>query len=320
MRLGEIKNKLAKVTNDQKQIVIQEEQLYGGQAYIVKNYNELISAFEILAKFSWNDANYEEINNIIQEHGAESQLTQLPQAQFNQLSAYVSSLNQKFPLYFSILETMVETQDEQVINLKLPDSIDSLKDLTNLNGKLESLFKKFVIDGEFKFEGFDKGTNWYEICITGIATYPVVIACLKVAQQYCKMKKEYYDSEKAKLDYQASLKDTDNNFTKADLKEYVNRRLHLELMKEISNIVKKVDERNGHSEKELESKLVIATKNLVEVMGDGVEFHLSLNPPQYAKEEDGRLIIDYKKMSSLKSKKEKSINQIPETLEENKQD
>jgi hypothetical protein len=47
------------------------------------------------------------------------------------------------------------------------------------------------------------------------------------------------------------------------------------------------------------SGLVIATKKLVEALGDGAEFHLSLNPPEYAKEQSGQLTIDYTKIREI---------------------
>ena len=68
------------------------------------------------------------------------------------------------------------------------------------------------------------------------------------------------------------------------------------LAKNLVTALNEVTKLNGHAKDELFNKVVIATKELVKEMGDGVEFHLSLNPPAYASEESGTLTIDYKKI------------------------
>ena len=45
-------------------------------------------------------------------------------------------------------------------------------------------------------------------------------------------------------------------------------------------------------------------------MGDGVEFHLSLNPPDYATEEGGELKIEYKKIKEEIGQQTEGIKQI----------
>ena len=58
----------------------------------------------------------------------------------------------------------------------------------------------------------------------------------------------------------------------------------------------------------MQTKLVKATTKLVEILGEGTEFHLSLNPPEYVSEQAGQLVIDYKKIEALKFQTE--IKQI----------
>jgi len=67
--------------------------------------------------------------------------------QFNQLKSYVSELNRKLPLFYSILETMTKDQEEQIINIKIPETkISSLKELSEFNNRISKVFEKFRID------------------------------------------------------------------------------------------------------------------------------------------------------------------------------
>jgi hypothetical protein len=54
----------------------------------------------------------------------------------------------------------------------------------------------------------------------------------------------------------------------------------------------------------------MATKDLVKLLGDGVEFHLSFNPPEYANEKLGILNIDYSKMTEVEVDKNKKPKQV----------
>jgi hypothetical protein len=87
----------------------------------------------------------------------------------------------------------------------------------------------------------------------------------------------------------------------------------------IDELIEKIDETNGASKEELGSKLVKATQNLVSELGSGVEFHLSLNPPSYAKETGGSLEINYKKIQEVVNKEigESKAEELPEKIEEN---
>ena len=51
--------------------------------------------------------------------------------------------------------------------------------------------------------------------------------------------------------------------------------------------------------------------HIVETLRDGVEFHPSLNPPEYIKEESGEIRIDYDKLHEIeaKTKKPKQITE-----------
>jgi hypothetical protein len=210
MRLGEVKQKIDRVIDENKMINIKYQPQYGGQAQLVENYSEIIDALDYLSTLSWSEIKHVEIvKDLLNKYpkGHKDQL--LPIEEFNKLNSYVTRINQKLPIYYSILESMTTIQEQQVINIKLPESIRSIKDLEKFNLDLESLFKKFNLAGEFQFVGLDKGSSWYEIFITATALYKYFLACLAVAYAIVKLKKEYYNSELAKLNYLTCLKENE---------------------------------------------------------------------------------------------------------------
>lgn len=300
MRLGEIKKTINQVLNDQHIIEVHHEAIFGGQAYVIKNYVEIIEALDFLSDQKWNESDFTQVSQI--KEGKElKNPTQLTQDEYNQLNAYINAVNQKLPLYYSILETMVKEQEELAINIKLPEGkIKSLSELSELNSRLEKILKLFNVDGQFEFVGFDKGTDWYEILAKGVLSNGFLICCLKTAQEYLKTKQEYFKSKKAELDYKAGLKNDDKP-TEKGLVEYSENRLQLDVQNRINKAIDDLGT-GSKTKPELMSQLIKGTQNLINELDDGTEFHLSLNPPNYANEQNGLLEIDYKNLQAIKAK------------------
>lgn len=316
MRLGEQKNIIDKVIDDNNKIVIEHAPLYGGQVENISNFGEIIDLLEIFSEHKWNTQDYSIIESLVEKYG-DSRIGQLEVADFNQLNSYVSTLNQKLPLYYSILETMVEEQDEKTINIKIPTSnIHSLATLGTLNSRINQILKKFNVDGEFQFKGFDKGTDWYVITSVGTMSSAFLLACLKIAKSYFETKEAYFKSENARLDYLAALND-DETETDEGLKEYVEKRKRIEMEE---GVKKSVDEMgvgsSGKQPEELKTQLIMATTDLVKELGHGTEFHMSLNPPTYAEGENQSFSIDYKKVRELTAPIEETL-QLESSEEDN---
>lgn len=298
MRLGEIKQNIDKVLIANKTIQLKSDAVYGGQAYKINNYSDVIIVLEHVASLSWSGVNIDAIDEIITQY-PKNNIVELPQSQFNKLTSFINTVNQKIPLYYSILETMVEKQDELTINIKLPEKIKNLNDINIANKRLEDVLKLYNIDGQFEFVGFDKGSEWYVLVAKGVLSYQFIVSCLKIAQEYLKTKAEYFKSEEARISYEASLKEDEKN-SDSGFEKYKESWLKLFTEKEIEKVIDKINKKNGHTKEELQVKLVNATTKLVKELGEGTEFHLSLNPPEYVSEQAGQIVIDYKKIEALK--------------------
>ncbi len=309
MRLGETRNILWGVLTEDNKILLEHEPIFGGQAQIVKNYGPVMVALELMSELSWNKTDYAPIEAIRNEYNVQLEEVQLPQDKFNKLNAYISSLNATLPVYVSILETMVKDQDQHTINIKLPESIKKLDDLTATNKRLSKILELYNADGQFEFKGFDKGTDWYVIVATGVLSYRFFIAGLDIAQKYFDTRKSYFESESAKLDLRAALNKED--VTDTDLDNYKNRKMSILIGDEVKKAIEKIGI-GSNNKNELTTKIIKATESLIkELDEEGTEFHLSLNPPEYVSEYMGSLIIDYSKIPVLNNgKKDEKVKQI----------
>jgi len=302
MRLGEAKNIIECCLDENNQLFIDKEALYWNQAYKINNYWDLIVIFDLLYNQEWNDADNSVLDNLIEKYWRNASSVQIGAEEFNQLNTYVSRINSKMPIYYSILSTFADDQEEQLINIKIPSwYLSSLRDLSRFNERLDKIFTQFQMDGQFEFKWLDTGTDRYKILVVWFTTYNVFIACLSVAQKILELKKTYYESKKAKLDYQAALSGQDK-YTEKWFNSYKEKRIELEIKSHIEEILEKINIENWKSNLEKQNQIIIATKSLIKELWDWTEFHLSLNPPEYAQESKWSLKIDYKKISSIISK------------------
>lgn len=315
MRVGEIKNILKATLGDNRNLELKAEALYGGQAHQINNYVELMEVFEILANQNWVEVDNIKVLAIKEKYGEPKNPTILTVDEYNQFSGYVGTVNAKIPLYYSILESLTEEQPEEAINIKLPSKLDSLVDLIETNKRIDGVLKLFNVDGQFKFHGFDKGTSWLVLIGGGVLTYRFLVACLKISQEYLKTKTEYFKSEEAKLAYETSLREKEK-VSEDGFERFRDRWLELFIEKEVKKAVEAVGT-NGQTQPELASQLVKATTKLVQELGEGTEFHLSLNPPSYAREVGGELKIDYKKIQALSPTKKEDPKQLGEAKKKN---
>ena len=298
MRLGEIKQILDKVLDDNNKIILNHKAIYNGQQYIIENYKKIMDALEILNELTWNKDTEKKIYIELEESYERITEQQLSPEEYTQLNIYISKLNARIPIYYSILETQVDKQDEKTINIKLPN-YSTLKDLNDFNNRIETMLKLFNVDGKFVFEGFDVGTSWYKLVTKGIMTCYFLIACLKVGQEACKLMKDYSELEILKKSYLLLEKNYNNNKFEEHIKNLVNQQIEKQIQSAIKNIGT-----NGHSEEELKNKLIKATNKLIIELNNGTEFHLSLNPPKYASEEQGQISVNYEELKKLMSEKE----------------
>ena len=288
------------------QLTIDEETLFSGYGYQINNSSNLFTALQFLSEEAWNTSDFGPIRAIIDKHSATQVKTiAIDQSEYGALTAYINELNQKLPVFIGIIDTITNDQDSQDINIKLSASIQTPAELEKLTKQIVDLCKVAKIDGEdIQFRGFDKGSDWITIGIVGYGTYFLVMRCLKLAQEIQKTKQEYFKSKIAELDYKASLAKQDE-YTVQGRTEYEERRVKIQQDEAVDELAKQVGELNGFKENEIREHAQKTTEALINIIGDGNEVHLSLNPPKEATETgDGLVNIDYSFLKKLEPKKQ----------------
>lgn len=303
MRLGELKNIIACVLDKDHKIQIDATPKHGNQLYEIKNYGSLMGALQVLKQQGWNKLAYGSVEQILTEYGDQQTVQLISAQEYTNLRQYVSQINPKIPVFYGMLETMVEAQDEKIINIRLPEhSCNTLAELNEFNKDIDLLLKTISVDGDYKFEGFDVGTSWYEILIIGLMTYRLFVGAIDLAQHFFVTRERYYKSEEAKIHYQAAMK---KEATDEELREYVATVKKLELRARAKELMKNLDiEENNH---EVEGKIVKTVEMLEKQMEQGTEFHLSLNPPTFVQEQDGKISINYEQIRALQTEEAQQI-------------
>ena len=247
MRIVEIKQKLDKVMGDDNQIVIQSEISYDGSGQWVSNYSDILDILEFFIKSDLINIDKESFNDLVQAYPKESNKP-LQNDIFNELNDMLNHLNMTLPLYYSFIKTVAPTQEEQVINIKLPNNIKNFEDLNKVNERLNNVFKLYNLDGQFDFRGFDKGTDWYSLITAGSLSYLAFVGALNIASKYFEMRKNYYDSKTAKfkskiaeIEYRAATGKDKSKINESDVEEYVKRKFNLQRDEDVKELMKHID-------------------------------------------------------------------------------
>lgn len=311
MRIGEFNQLLNNATSDTGELNTSGTAKYGGQAYRIDGIGVKATFALELAEMNIIDP-LEDPAKTILLNNKDSETVELTAEDHQQVVAVFSKINSELPNIRKMAQAFSDTQDEQAINIKLPTNIKTFDDLSTINKRLDKLFKEFNIDGQAEFRGFDKGTDWYTVTLIGTGTYYAFLAGLKIAQEVMKLRTEYFGSEKAKVEYETAKEifgQTVDKKSLPTLEEFQEKKIEKEIQSRVNEASREIEKKGAKDDIELSGQLVKATTDLVEALGDGIEFHLSLNPPEYATETAGMLAIDYKKMRELAPPKE-DVKQI----------
>lgn len=310
MRLGEIKNILSAVLNDKQNIKIVVEPKYGNQVYLIKNYNALMKALKVLNDQPWNTSDFNPIEQLFAKYGDAEQSVALEAQDYNRISQYINAINPKIPYFFGILSSMVPKQDEQIINIKLPNnSIKDFKSLSAENDDLNKLLQSINLDGDYEFKGFDIGSSWYTVLILGYLTYKALLAAINLAQKYYGAKEAYYKSETARIAYEAIKKEKPKE---KDLKNFADDYIKLKIDADVESISLEIGLKPDDDLSK--TKIRKTVDLLIAQMEKGTEFHLSLNPPKYAEESEGKISLNYEEIRQIN---EQEVAQIEDQSEEN---
>lgn len=310
MRLWEKRLIIWKVVNEGQVMQINAVNIYWWQWRRVTNFVQLSKAIWVLLEEERLKWDYENILNLIDEFSGKDTI-EIDAKKYAELTWFINIVNPKLPIYLSILESVVPDQEAQVINIKLPDDwLESFKSLAEYNKRLDKVLWLFNVDWQFEFKWVERWSVWYEVITNWEGSFAAILIWIKVIKEIFSTAKEYYTSRKAKLDYQASLKNVED-YTEAKFSSYTTRRIALEIEHLVKDEIKLVWLESSKAPKELQNQLIKATNALLKEVEEGSEFHLSLNPPAYAEELEDKLEVDYEKFQELSiwMKKVKSITQ-----------
>ncbi len=308
MRLGEIKNILDKYLTPEHIIALEIEnnRAYGNQYVIIKNYNKLVYIENFVAEQGLIVQGREVFLNATKPNNPNSSEAIMQTGIVNQISQYINALNQFVRIYYLTLNTMVKPQDPQLLNIKLPDRDNfSIKDMEKLMQKLHVILngisEAIDIPASFDIVGVDSGSKWIEIkvnvgpdCATKL--FGIIMGILGIGIGTFELREHYYQSEEAKLSYEI----IDKEYKKqTSFDDHVIRMVDKKRDTDIEILLKKTDIKKPDAKNKIDT--IVA--HIVDALHDGVEFHPSLNPPEYITDENNVIRVDYEKFHEIETKK-----------------
>lgn len=303
MRIGEFGKELEDHLSNGKIQVKAKDSDTRFNHYVITNFQDIYNAVNFIDEQHWlNNYIDPDLKQILSHFSITNKSVEVTGSDYKTIVKALEKLNERLGITLGLIRDFSPTQDEHTINVKLPDYIDTLEDLQSFNSRLEHIFKLFNISGDFKLSGFDKGSEWYEFIIHAPNLYKYFVGTLAVALSLVKIRKDFYDSELSKVHVEL-LKKREIEMSENEVTEEL-ANIHAE--KEAKNIVSTLGTVNNKTESEMEVMVLKAATELVKELEKGTEFHLSLNPPSYIKEEksESTLKIDYSSIPPIESKPE----------------
>lgn len=332
MRLGELKNIIDQAVSDQNTIIFSSENLYEGKRFRVKGYADLIDAVEHLVNQPWVKADKKIVQELMSRHGKLHEEIEVSPDEHNRLNALVNDINKSLPVFYGILETVTPEQDEQVVNVKIPEDYTvDLEKLSSFNKELQDVFKLVVLHkglrgDEVRFQGFDIGTSWYQMLIVGAPiAYYGFMGIIEIAEKLIHARKAWYESEEMRLSYEVKKQEMDDKKAKAfTMEEHIKPMLELKAQQSIDALIEKMGDEAPNSATEMSSHLLKGLQKIIALMEKGTEFHPSLNTPEFIDTEGNAASfhVDYDRLKKhLEASKQKEEpkqleNQSSATTEE----
>ena len=317
MRLGVLRKIIDETTDDNIQLIFEAESVVSGHLYHISGYNTLITALETLADQPWLKIDTEILEGITEAYGKTATEVQISQEHFGVLSEIVGKINQALPVFYGILETLVDEQDEHIVNIKIPaDSIRDLDALSKFNKELQEVFKLIVkhkgLRGDIEFKGFDTGSSWYKMLIVGgTMVYGAFMGGIEIAEGMIEVRKVWYETEAIRLSLEAEKRkqakkgEAPAPVTKDEIKRSIDEMFEIKIEEQVGLLIANLSE-SPNDLKEMKVSITMGLHKLIALMENGTEIHPSLNPPEFIKQDDEqRFEIDYKRLKKSLAKKEK---------------
>jgi len=296
MRIGRFNQIINAATNESGELQTDGVAKLGGQVYLIDNFDTKASLVLELQALGLLPSDTAESTISIFEDNIYAKTLEVETMQHNEIVNLFTKINAKLPIYLEITENFSPDQEETVVNVKLPSGVSSLADLQTFNKRLDTLFKKFNITGNFKVVGFDAGTEWYQVLIDNPELFSIFISSVSLALQAIDFRNSRKNSDDLRLAKKAlDTRDPKNDVTEQKL---LNSMVDEKIEEDTEKTIDELGYPDGRDKPETLSMVIGAVKELIKEIDKGTEFHLSLNPPEYVKENGTSgvpaITIDYK--------------------------
>lgn len=299
MRAVEAKYILDKIINEDKQVVVESQPGFNNSLFSISKIDDYVEFLYLISDLSFSDVKREEIEQL---DFIKNRRDNLNQEELNLLNSLINRSNSNLRVVYSTVDFFAEEQDSKLINIKIPENIKTLEDLSYFNKKIENIFKIFDYGNDknnYTFSGVDKGTAWIEIIINNINLHIDFTLSLHLALYFVENWNGYKNTPSFNINLNIFLSEDNGKNEKDYLEKYRDVFFEAELKKrefqDDNNL-------NGRFENEKITSIMKGAKSIIAIMEEGSELRISYNPPNYIKDSKNFFEIDYKKLPKIEPK------------------
>jgi len=314
MRIAELKKQINDIAPEA--IVLTTSQS-NYNSVTIGNANVVMPAVKNLLALGIVDGNYESVNQILDRYTVGDSFSMSTQ-EYQQLENYIKQFNQIIVMYRQVLANIDPNEkSENTFSVKLSSDLESMDDFAKLASQLKELDKylKTIYGKGVSFGGFDKGSAFVDIVVVGIAC-PLFIEVIKYVPKIVKKIKDKGELKRQSAiiqNYQISVNGDGNKveINSGKVVGAIKKQGEDEIVESVNNHKEKfamTSAGRGKDETASEVALRKIINVTIDIVGNGNEVHLPLNPPEYVKEEAGEVLIDYDQIPKFDKGEVKEID------------
>lgn len=328
MRISEIKHILNKTTNERMHFELQSESLAGGAYYKVINLSIINKGVKTLRDNNLIEEIDENLSNVYDKYVVENSEQLVPQQDYLAIKKYLDTINSNLPSILNTINLLIDDQDENEINILIPNDVKTFKQLDDVKEKIVNSLKCFKItENDIEIVGFDTGTKWYKIKITNKQQFIIntVLVSIGLALQAAQLFVSLKDKDEIIIQTEVMnhyIKEESGKEGKIKLEEYIENLVQKQVELEIEKYINSLNQKTytGNTKEELKTMMRKGIMKIAEEDNRGLVFYPSLNPPSFIDDDiNNKYIIDYEKLAEIEKKKDKNIEKLPESTDADKE-
>lgn len=284
MRIDQKLEAIRAASDDSGQLLLDNTEFYGGQAYRVENWTQLFGALEVLMEQNWPRVRWPNQTRWLDdfmELNPREEVPLLDVNQFNELQGVINLFRDLLPVAIDVLASQVPEYEPQTIFIDI-GRLQTFDELEDAIGDLKRLFDLMSINGGFSFVGVAQGSDWIGVVPWGeiaIAAYHITLILM---DKYIAVRAGKTDQDaRVEIETNRKMASNDAPVTSDDIQQYLTLLTESKMVPDWDEVGRYLDQVAGSNAEanEARNKLKRAVTMMHDQTQKGRTFYPALVPP-----------------------------------------